>query len=90
MEQSKAVEGAVENNNSPPSEEEEQEEPTLFQIELEIVVKDFTNQKSGASSSSFHVHCNSVKEFCQVIWSIIEKYIEKELMTYDFFVNVRI
>lgn len=56
------------------------EEPHLFKIDVEIVLKDFTNQKSGMTKETVEIHCNTIAEFCLLVWQLIEKYIEKEII----------
>lgn len=54
--------------------------PTLYTIELEIMVKDFMSQKSGNPKQVYQIHCNTIEEFREMIWSVIQQYIEKPII----------
>lgn len=63
-----------------PNEAEAVQIKTLFEIDLEVMVKDFTSQKSGTSKATYQICCNSCDEFIKLTWSSIETYIQKELI----------
>lgn len=57
-------------------------EPTLFQIKIEVMVKDFMSQKMGNSKGFFQVNVNKLEEFLQCVWSMVESHINREI-SYD-------
>lgn len=57
--------------------------PTLYKIDIDVIVKDIMSQKIGSPKAVFQVNVNTLEDFLDCVWTMIETHISREIF-YNF------